>query len=340
MLTMVVAWPGPPDVQEQTLKLGRELGSGGQGRVLRVEGQGLPLVFKQYKMVGADQAALKILVDLPATLQPSERDQLHARAAWPLARVFSKGQLRGFLMQEIPGQFFAANVAGTMKLRELQHLVYPRKPAWGEIVPESGVSAATRLDVASEFCKLVAVLHGKGLILGDVSTSNLLWAGSADEVAAIFLIDCDGIRKLGSPPVLTQADTLDWDDPHQPQAGPDLDTDRYKLALLVGRVLTIGKDIRPGGQLRLVPDLPKRVAERVTILWQRAAGARGTRPDAYQWAIALSNRDEIPLPPVTAVRKVPALPLQPLDGDKTTTRPVIKLSPRGGTYPAPRPPSS
>jgi hypothetical protein len=337
MLTMVITWPGPAEVDEKTLALGPELGSGGQGRVLRVEGQGIPLVYKQYKMLGADQAALKILVDLPATLQPSEQEQLYTRAAWPLACVFSSGQLRGFLMQEIPGKFFAANVAGNMKLRELQHLVYPRKLAWGEIVPEGGVGAKTRLEVASEFCRLVSVLHGKGLVLGDVSTSNLLWAGSDAEPTAIFLIDCDGIRKLGSPPVLPQADTLDWNDPHQPPTGPDLDTDRYKLALLVGRVLTIGKDLRPGDPLQLVPDVPDRVAAQVATLWQRAVGSRGTRPDAYQWAIALSNRDEIPLQPPPPVRTVPTLPHKPLEGDKTIARPVINL-PRGSN-PAMKPPS-
>lgn len=334
---MTPGWLGTADVDEQTLKLGPELGNGGQGRVLRVEGKGAPLAFKQYKMLGADPGALKILVDLPAALQPSERDQLHARTSWPLARVFSKGQLKGFLMREIPGQFFGANVAGSIKLRELQYLVYPRKPAWGEIVPEGSVSAATRMQVASEFTRLLALLHGKGLVIGDVSMSNLLWAGSAGEAAEVFLIDCDGIRKLGSRPVLRQADTLDWDDPLQPPAGPDLDTDRYKLALLVGRVLTIGKDLRPGAPLQLVPDVPDRVAARVKTLWQQAAGPRSTRPDAVQWAMALSNRDEITLPPVT-VRRVPAQPKGPLEGDTAMPRPVINLPPRGSTNPAPKAP--
>jgi hypothetical protein len=329
---------GTADVDEQTLTLGPELGNGGQGRVLRVEGQGMPLAFKQYKMLGADPGALKMLVDLPAVLQPSERDQLHARTSWPLARVFSRGQLRGFLMREIPGQFFGANVAGSMKLRELQFLVYPRKPAWGEIVPEAGVGAETRLQVASEFTRLFALLHGKGLVIGDVSMSNLLWAGSADGAVEVFLIDCDGIRKLGLRPVLKQADTLDWEDRSQPRTGPDLDTDRYKLALLVGRVLTIGKDLRPGAPLQLVPDVPDRVAARVRELWQHAAGPRGTRPDAVQWAMALSNRDEITLPPVTTVRQEPVLPKKPLDGDPGMPRPVINLPPRGSTNPAPKPP--
>jgi hypothetical protein len=338
-MTMGIAWPGPADVDEQTLQLGPELGSGGQGRVLRVEGLGTPLVFKQYKVSGADQGMLKTLVDLPATLQPSERDQLHARTSWPLARVFRKGHLSGFLMQEIPARFFGANVAGSPKLRELQYLVYPRKPAWGEIVPDGGVSAKTRIEVASEFTRLLTVLHGKGLVVGGVSMSNVLWTGGDDDAATIFLIDCDGIRKLGSRPVLPQAETLDWNDPLQPRSGPDLDTDRYKLALLVGRVLTVGKDLRPGEPLHLVPDVPDRIATRVTALWQQADGPRGTRPDAFKWAMALSTRDEIALPPPPRVRQRPSLPPKPLDGSPAT-RPVIKLPPRGGTKPAPKQPGT
>jgi hypothetical protein len=332
------AWPGPADVDEQALQLGQELGSGGQGRVLRVLNQGSPVVFKQYKVPGADQGALKLLVDLAATLQPSERDQLHARTSWPLARVFNKGQLSGFLMQEIPGRFFGANIAGNMKLRELQYLVYPHKPAWGEIVPSGEVSAQTRLEVAHEFSRLLAVLHGKGLVVGDVSMSNVLWMGGDGEATTIFLIDCDGIRKLGSRPVLPQAETLDWNDPFQPVSGPDLDTDRYKLALLVGRVLTIGKNVRPGEPLNFVADLPDRIVARVTALWQRAAGPYGGRPDVAQWTMAMSSRDEIVLPPLPPVRKRPSLPPRPLDGDPSKPRPVINLPPLGGTGPVAPPP--
>ena len=325
---MAIAWPGPADVDEQTLRLGQQLGSGGQGRVLRAEGHSTPLVFKQYKVRGGDPQALKILVDLPATLQPSERDQLHAQTAWPLARVFNKGKLSGLLMREIPSQFFGANVAGSLKLREIQYLVYPRKPAWGEIVPAGTASAKTRLKVASEFARLLAVLHGRSLVAGDISVRNVLWAGS-DEGAEIFVIDCDGIRKLGSRPVLPQVDTPDWNDPLQPPTGPDVDTDRYKLALLVGRVLAIGKDLRPGAPLQLVPDIPDRIAVRVSALWQRAAGPRGTRPDAVEWTMVLTNRDEIVLPPPPPVRQRPSLPQNTLDGDPGATRPDIKLPLRG-----------
>jgi DNA-binding helix-hairpin-helix protein with protein kinase domain len=333
-MSIATMWPGPADINEQSLRLGPELGSGGQGRVLRVEGYDPPLVFKQYLVAGADPYALKALVDLPTALQPSEREQWYARAAWPLARVFNRGQLSGFIMQHIPRQFSGASFTGSMKLREVQYLVYPRRHAWGTIVPEGGVSARTRLEIAHAFARLLAMLHGKSLVVGDVSVRNMLWAGTGSETE-IFLIDCDGIRMLGSRPVLPQRDTLDWNDPLQPKIGPDLDSDRYKLALLVGRVLTVGKDIHPDASLQMVPGIPDQVAARVSALWQRAAGPRFTRPDADEWVMALSNREEIILPPTPPVRQLPSLPQAALDGDLRMSRPGITL-PHGGTSPEPK----
>ncbi len=331
-------WSGPTDVDEATLRLGDELGSGGQGRVLRVADHP-DLVFKQYKVGGADAVALKFLVDMPAQLQPAEREPLYGQTCWPLARVFNKGQLSGFLMQEIPGRFIGTNSAGSKKLRELQYLVYQRKPMWGDIVPEAGVATEIRIEVAREFTKLIATLHGRGLVIGDVSMSNVLWTGAAGGAVTIFLLDCDGIRKLGSRPVLPQADTLDWNDPLQPPTGPDLDTDRYKLALLVGRVLTMSPYIRPGDPLPLLPGVPGRAAEQLTALWRQAAGKYGTRPAASRWLLALSNRNEISLPPPGLVRQRPSLPQQPLEGP-AAPRPVIKLSPYIGSNPAPKPPGT
>lgn len=330
---MTPPWPGPADVDEATLRFGQELGSGGQGIVYRVDGQP-GLVFKQYKVPGADERALKTLVDLPGQLQPPERDRLHARTSWPLARVYNKGMLSGLLMQEIPGQFLAANDAGSMKLRELQFLVYQRKPLWGQIVPPEGVSAQARLAVVREFADLVRLLHGKGLVLGDVSMNNVLWTGTGGTAAGVFLIDCDGIRRLGSRPVLAQAETLDWNDPLQPASGPDLDTDRYKLALLTGRVLSLSAYVRPGEPLRLVEGIPDQVARRVTALWQRASGGHGTRPDASEWAMALSGREEIALAPPPPVRTQPTGRRKPLDGDPANVRPVIQLRPGTATPPS------
>jgi len=283
------------DIDETALPQGPELGTGGQAWVYRVHGQQEPRAYKKYKNApAADPAALKTLIDLPDALQPSQRERLHEQAAWPLARVYSNGQLSGFLMREIPAQFFGPNAAGDRKLRELQFLLYPHKPMWGGIVPAGGVASQTRIDVARECCALMTLFHGKALVVGDVSMRNVLWSGADGQPAAIFLIDCDGIRHLGQAPVMAQFETPDWEDPNQMRSGPDLDTDRYKLALLVGRVLSGKAYIRPGRDpLSLPPDLPDRMGGRVEALWRQAARPYGQRPQASQWQQVLGNRDDI-----------------------------------------------
>src|SRR5271169_3577561 len=81
-----------PDMDEAALQRGPELGAGGQAWVYRVYGQLEPRAYKKYKdPAKADPAALKTLIDLPGTLQPSQRDRLHEQAAWPLARIYETG---------------------------------------------------------------------------------------------------------------------------------------------------------------------------------------------------------------------------------------------------------
>jgi hypothetical protein len=324
---MTMATPGPTDVDEATIQLGDQLGSGGQGVVYRVLGNPDSLVFKQYKVPGADEIALRLLVDLPMQLQPSERDRLQEQTAWPLARVYDKGRLSGFLMYQIPKEFCAPNSAGTMKLRAAMYLVYPRNPLWGEIVPSDGVSIQVRIDVALEFARLMALLHTKALVIGDVSMNNVLWTSTGAPGTTIFLIDCDGIRKLGRRPVLPQAETPDWHDPNQPKSGPDLDTDRYKLALLVGRVLCCSAYLRPERDQLTLPELPDRMAVRIEGLWKQAAGPYGLRPDANQWMLALDNREEIILSPVPKLRTTPNVPRAALFSRPDGPRPNIRLSP-------------
>lgn len=336
---------GAADIDEAALQRGKELGSGGEGWVYRVHGEPEPTAFKKYKDPRrVDPAALKTLADLPGQLQPSERDRLHQQTAWPRARVYDKGKLSGFLMREIPGRFMAPNSAGAVKKRELQYLLYPRVPLWGDIVPAGGVSTQTRIDVAREFTELVALLHSRMLVLGDISSLNLLWTGTDGHPVTIFLIDCDGIRSLGQAPVSRQLDTPGWGDKQQPPTGPDLDTDRYKLALVVGRTLSCQDGLYPGEHpLALPPDVPDRMAARLETLWKQAAGPYLQRPDAKKWLNAFANRDEIALAPVGSVRKRYPTSVSKADSDPPANAPrqgipVKPSAPRPRPQAAPPPP--
>ncbi|GIH72315.1 hypothetical protein [Sphaerimonospora thailandensis] len=308
-----MSWPDGSDLQLGSLSLGDKLGMGGQGAVYDFKsprGRGLEgagYVYKEYLQPAAvNAAALADLVALPGRMASNERDRLLAQAAWPLARVLNGNRVTGFIMAKVPSQFWGEATAGR-KLREAQYLMFEPKPLWGDIVPPD---AGGRLEVARRAASLFQLLHANRLIVGDVSMRNLLWSPSP---VGIFLLDCDGARVEGRSPVMRQPETIDWDDPLQLRAGPDQDTDRYKLALLIVRILTRDHGLRPGTDPRFVPGLPDPVVQVVTKRFKEAAGPRGTRPDAARWAMALMGRDIIELDPPGPVRKPPTLPKAPMD---------------------------
>ncbi|MFJ2033731.1 hypothetical protein [Streptosporangium sp. NPDC087985] len=276
----------PLDRQRASLSLEPEpLGEGGQGVVTRVIGHGR-LVYKEYMpQAGAvNDGALSDLVSFGDNLPPVDRQSLLSQCAWPVARVRDGDRVTGFLMREVPGEFLGT-IGGTSKLVEAQYLLFPPNWAWQDLHQPD---ITGRTEIALVAARLIGLLHGHGFVLGDISFRNLLWQPAPPY--RVFVLDCDGFRRHGGEPVLRQAHTPDWDDPLQPSTGPDLDTDRYKLALLIGRILARDAHVRPGKALALLPGLEPRTAEAVTELFARAAGPRGSRPIAGEWVQALLGR--------------------------------------------------
>lgn len=290
----------PIDISELSYQAD-ESQAGGQGTVYLLDNPPGGLAFKRYKtadeieeegeeVAEANQAALAALIDLPRQLPRGDWDWLAGRTAWPLRQVREDGRLAGFLMRAADPKFRGTTRSGSSKLRNLQYLLARYIPADGNIIPPEGAATRTRLDVVRQFARMTALFHQHALVIGDISMNNLLWAGTGGEPASILLLDCDGIRFLGRNPVMEQAETPDWQDPRKPANGLDLETDRYKLALVIGRVLSRESDIQPaGGPLALPPDLPARMADRVQSLWKQAAAPYGYRPDSSRWLRALTN---------------------------------------------------
>jgi len=281
--------PAPTDQEEAVLTIGRTLGVGAEGKVFELPSLVGAHAYKQYLRPGADPVALQRLVDFPATLDFADREFLVRQTAWPLARVMAGGRLRGFIMQQIPERFCGRNAAGTPTNRSLMYLLHPPKPLWGDITPPA---VRARLEIAREMVSLLAFLNSNSMIVGDISMSNFLW--SVDPRPAVFLIDCDGVRRLGRRPVHDQQrNTPGWLDPmlSGPQAARplDLDSDRYKCALLAGRVLSASAYAEPPQELDLIPGIPGDVAQGVADLWRQAGRARGSRPDATQWKRVLDR---------------------------------------------------
>jgi DNA-binding helix-hairpin-helix protein with protein kinase domain len=315
--------PRGQDVQLTSLQVGNQIGDGGQGTVYLLRNHP-DLVYKKYKVNGVNPAALQALVNLPASMSAAEVDILNSFTAWPYARVMSGGAAVGLLMPIAPQRFFGRTQAGP-KLRAVQYLLYPPKPMWGEIRP---LDIAGRLHLVHKIVALFKVLHDRQVVVGDISMNNMLWSDSADP--DIFMIDCDGARVSPNPAPLSQPDTPDWGDPLTPPAAADLDSDAYKLALLIGRVISGTAYAKPGERLVPLPGLVDRYASLIIDLYDRAGGPKGSRPTAGQWyGAVVTGREQIQLgKPVVRQKPAPQEPLVPLT-DPSAPRGTIPLKPFG-----------
>jgi hypothetical protein len=303
------------DVPLGSLTLGTRVGDGGQGEVYDVDGPGR-LLYKSYREPQkVDGAELAALVTLRQGLVPADRDRLDRETAWPLCRVVNGGRVTGFLMYRAPDSMTWRTSRGEARLTELSYLLRAPKAAW-QAVPQP--SPAERYALTVAVVELFQWLHALGLVVGDVSQANVLWAVRPGP--APYLLDCDGVRLVGRPPVLEQADTPDWHDPLAAPGVVTVDSDRYKVALVVGRVLSQDAYVAPGKPLQpLSGVLDDRRENAVTALWEQAAGPRGSRPHLGQWRTALAGRDTIKLIAAEPAPK-PAVDRTKFDGPRSRGR--------------------
>ncbi|MFF3017788.1 hypothetical protein [Streptomyces sp. NPDC057939] len=307
------------DVPLSSLRPLKKIGDGGQGEVSTLEGQP-GVLYKSYRephRVAGD--ALAGLVSVRLALAPAERDRLDASAAWPLCRVVDAGRVTGFLMNEAPASMRWPARDGTMRLTELQYLIREVKQHWQQLLQPTPTE---RYALVVAFVELVDRLHATGLVIGDLSQANVLW--TVRPAPAVHLLDCDGIRLSGSAPVLAQADTPDWNDPLAPAGTVTVDSDRYKAALAIGRMLARNAYLSPGEALNPLPGVldDDRKIVAVRALFAQAAGAHGTRPGLGQWRAALAGRQQIKL---AAAKPRPRPELDPSVIEGPRTRTVIRL---------------
>lgn len=290
-----------PQLRESDLRLGERLGGGAQGDVYRVAGpQGQ--VFKRFHQAAVRDISLRSLVKWRSSLAAADRAALDAWAAWPQAEVTRDGvKASGFTMARVPSEF-ELRLAKKTRLRELHFLLYPLKPAWAAV---GVVSAESRLEIAQDLARLVAFLHAHDLVVGDLSATNVLWR--VDTPSKVYLIDTDGCRFRGSKPATEQLDTPDWNDPQAP-GGATLDSDRYKLALAVLRILLADPRVRPEDR----PTLPAVAGAALRSAIQRqfdATATRGSRPSAEDWLDALTTAGDSQGPIASALSQQPRRPL-------------------------------
>jgi len=273
-----------------------QIGDGGQGTVHRLSRLRGHFLKRYHPHVAVDADELDLLIRAPMYMTEDDRGFVLATTAWPTARVFDGGVCVGFLMPEAPARF-STELAGRLVLRELQYLVYRQRKMWSALrLP----SPEQRQTLVRAYVRLFQVLHRYGVVIGDVSMRNLLW--TLDGRPSVYAIDCDGFRLDGRAPAVPQAQTPEWADPAANAGMASFDSDRYKLALLVARVLLSDPRVTPEAVVAS-PELRSRCTPGITGLLDQASRP-GQRPTADSWVRVLEGR------PILTVEQPPR-PAQP-----------------------------
>jgi hypothetical protein len=268
-----------------------EIDSGAFGTVFRLSSYSLPgfthLAYKEYAVApeSAEVDNLTALVEFRARLDTSARAILDDAAAWPLQLVTRGGAVCGFVMQLIPPEFFGEQLLPSGRTVQL-----PVKSQWLVVDPAKADAAGIRVPRADDLparivlCAKLAhmfgVLHRAGLVYGDLSLNNAMF--SAATPPRVMLVDCDAAQSPVAAPI-AQAHTPDWTPPEFVNVpGPqDIESDRYKLALFVLRVLAPGphasQTIDPSRMVGLLD------FDGNAMMRDGLSGNRSARPSAKDW---------------------------------------------------------
>lgn len=217
-----------------------QMGAGKQGAVYAAEFDSTLAVKLYHRRVDGDPRRLEamMLIAKPEDfeIRPSGAGRGHQQLAWPnnLVRDPESNEIVGYTMPRYPRHEF-------LQLDALWHM-----EGRAEHVP--GASWLFLLTVARNLATLAAMVHERGLVLGDVRDANFVFSPRTGLVA---LLDCDSMP-------ITDPRTDDlypcfWS--HPDYAPPELqagsfrsdqdrprseDTDNFSLAVLFCRLLLAG----------------------------------------------------------------------------------------------------
>ena len=285
-------------VQKGILKLdkGEKLGEGGQAIVYKIDNTTAAKIYKNRQEV--DTEALYEMVRFQNSLSGRERSRLENETSWPREIIQENELTVGVLMPLAPMEYFVRRSPNSKEqvLLTFNNLLMPILPAQKVFVPE--VSANDRIKILQNFLSLSSWLHERMYILGDISGKNIAWSPTTKRT---FLMDCDSARRVGKSSALPQMHTIQFEDPtpmphleHQ----SSLDTDNFRIGLIVVGVLTQNFPLTPG---KILPKLAQRELDKVadTVgkselklavrqLWTQLGLGAGLRPNSEEWATALT----------------------------------------------------
>ncbi|NMO50890.1 hypothetical protein HH310_06740 [Actinoplanes sp. TBRC 11911] len=281
------------------------IGSGGQGTVYAAPGQLIggraPAVYKEFAdpvRKTLNLRALDAMIRLRDEVPASVGHWLDETMAWPAGVVKRDGEVTGFVMRRAPETFHTEirlPRRRASRLAQVELLLNDERYLAGrDLLIDDGF----RLELLFDVARTLETLHGLGIVVGDLSPTNLLF--SRERRPRCFFLDCDSMRLDGSS-VLEQAETIDWETPGNEEIATTA-TDSYKFALLCVRLFA-------GDQSTRTASAVDRAGTPLRGLVERGLSTDpGRRPRMSQWRRALVSAQPGPAGrPRRSVRKLPVI---------------------------------
>jgi serine/threonine protein kinase len=162
------------DAEGKPILLANELGHGGEATVYATT---LPLQAVKLYHQHSDEKTRKLELMMARPPTDPTIDTRHVSIAWPTGLVRNEaGDVVGFTMP----------LVNTLKAIPLHQLYNPKVRR--QRAP--GITWQYLLRIARNLSAVVAALHGKGYVIGDLNESNVL----VTESALVTLVDCDSIQ--------------------------------------------------------------------------------------------------------------------------------------------------
>jgi hypothetical protein len=329
--------PGAARVQLAALVRGAQLGKGGQGTVWAVQKRLIngewPVVYKEYDGKSRSELRADVLERMVAFL-PRQADGtarwLGEHTAWPAALVNQGNDVHGFLMRQIPEEYFRVLTTSPEK-RTSGFEFLLNKDAYLQNVVGISFSPRQRFQLLLDLAEKLDRLHGLGVVVGDLSPKNLLF--SLQGSPSCFLIDCDAMVLSGQwalKPVQTPGWSLPGAEEPTTRAG-----DVYKFGLLAAR-LFIGDQV--GSDVDILRSADRAVAQ---LAERSLADQPAQRPALADWLGPLRSAVVTAPARLSPSAARPTAPTPTVVNSPAPTPTVVNspawTPPRGRTVPTPTP---
>ncbi|WP_147457526.1 hypothetical protein [Micromonospora sp. CV4] len=267
-------------------------------------------LFKKYNAEVSrkvDAAVLDRLIQQPHVLpDPSEAAFLAASTSWPASRITEHQRTVGVMMPEAPPRMSVTWLPRSYTNPTVRHSPLPidylaKDDDWLEQRQIPRQSAADRDALCRSLVRVACFFEQCGLVYADWSYANAFWQPHEHTV---YIFDIDGSSYGPRPHVFTS----EFEDPLTPNPQPvDNCTDRYRLALLVGRIITVRRsqpDVK-AALARMAGPVPQTLLAMLS-----GSGDRTARPTLTQLAKVLG----VPVPQTKLIDETGVDGWRPLNG--------------------------